>query len=256
MKKLPAAAALAVVAALVCAPAALAGAPLKISVLSGRADLVSAGNALVRITGVGAVSGVKVTVNGRRRSTKGFATVDGSVEALLSGLKLGRNVVIARATGGRAARIVLTNHPKGGPVIGGPQLQPWVCQESARDKQCNEPATFSLHYMPADGGGFEPYDPASPPSDVATTKTDNGTEMPFIIRVEAGYIDRDRYQIAALFDPQQPWTALSPQKQFNRKLLITHGAGCGADHEPTSPPSVTEGAAETALGKGFTRWYS
>ena len=76
--------------------------------------------------------------------------------------------------------------------------------------------------------------------------------MPFIVRVETGYIDRDQYQIAALFQPGKPGRPSAPQQQFNHKLLITHGAGCGADHQtgaraggaPTPRP-------EQALGRGF-----
>ena len=45
--------------------------------------------------------------------------------------------------------------------------------------------------------------------------------MPFIVRVETGYMDRDQYQIAALYQPGKPWTAIAPQPQFNHKLLIT-----------------------------------
>src|SRR4051794_36153403 len=235
MKKLPLVAALA--ATLLAPTAASAAKPIKISVLSGRADLVSAGDALVKLTGVSSAKGLKLTVNGKGRSTKAFAAVPGGVEGLLSGLKNGRNTFVARV-GSRGAQIVLTNHPKGGPVFSGPQLQPWVCQESAKDKQCNQPATYAFLYKSTDStkSGFQTYDPANPPSDVATTKTDQGTEVPFIVRVEAGYIDRDNYQIAALFDPKQPWTAVSPQKQFNHKLLITHGAGCGADHKTAGAP--------------------
>ena len=47
--------------------------------------------------------------------------------------------------------------------------------------------------------------------------------MPFIVRLETGYIDRDQYAIAALFDPGKPWTATAPQPQFNHRLVITHG---------------------------------
>ena len=54
--------------------------------------------------------------------------------------------------------------------------------------------------------------------------------VPFIIRIEKGYINRDRYQIATLFQPGKDWSAAAPQEQFNHKLLTTHGAGCGTEH--------------------------
>ena len=67
--------------------------------------------------------------------------------------------------------------------------------------------------------------------DVATTTTDQGKTVPFIVRIETGYQDRDQYQIAVLYDPAKPWTPWAPQPQFNHKLLITHGASCGIDHQ-------------------------
>ena len=63
--------------------------------------------------------------------------------------------------------------------------------------------------------------------------------MPFIIRIETGYQDRDQYQIAVLYQPGKPWEPWAPQPQFNHKLLITHGASCGDDRESGTAPSVT-----------------
>src|SRR6476661_2505024 len=233
-------------------PAAVAAAkPITVSVLSGRADLVSAGDALVRIGGVTSTRGLRVTVAGRNR-TKAFSRgTDGHVEGLVTGLRRGRSAIVAVA-GRRAARLVVTNHPKSGPIFSGPQLEPWVCQEGARDKRCNQPASYSWLYKSSDGSsGFKSYDPKTPPSDVADTTTDNGRTVPFIVRVESGYLDRDHYQIAALFQPGKRWSAVRPQPQFDHKLLITHGVSCGADHQTGTAPAITEGAAETALGRGF-----
>ena len=233
----------------------------RIEVLSNRADLLSGGDALVRIGGITSTKGLKVTVAGKNR-TKAFAKgADGKIAGLVTGLKLGRSAIVASQRG-RRAKLVVTNHPIGGPVFAGPQLEPWKCPPTAKDAQCNEPATYSYIYKSTDSkkSGFQSYDPNSPPSDVATTTTDQGVTVPFVARVEKGFIDRDRYQIATLFDPAKPWTATSPQKQFNHKLLITHGASCGDDRQPGGAPSVTSSgpvdtgsasAAEAALGRGF-----
>jgi hypothetical protein len=183
--------------------------------------------------------------------TKAFAKrANGQIVGLVRGLKLGRNAIVARA-GQRAAQLVVTNHPKSGPIFSGPQLKPWKCQATATDAQCNEPAQFTYVYRPTNGSGFQPYDPANPPSDVATTETDNGQRLPFIVRIETGYLDRDQYKIAALFRPGKPWTGAAPQQQFNHKLLIHHGASCGADHQTGSAPEVTDAEAEQALGLGY-----
>src|SRR3954464_318712 len=244
------------------ASAAAAAKPsITISVLSSpRANLVSGGDALVRIGGVRSTKKLRVTVRGKNRSKAFKKAANGKVEGLVTHLKVGKSTIVAKA-GKRAAKLVVTNHPKGGPLFSGPQLQPWKCQATAKDAQCNEPATFTYVYKSTDGSsGLKDYDPKNPPSDVADTTTDQGVTVPFIVRIEAGYIDRDRYKIAALFQPGKKWSATAPQKQFDHKLLITHGVGCGADHQPASPPSVTDSAplaaagtsaAETGLGRGF-----
>src|SRR4051812_17732302 len=238
---------------------AAAAKPITVSVLSTRADLVSGGDTLVRIGGVKSAKGLRVTVRGKNRSKAFAKRKDGKVEGLVTHLKVGKNTIIA-TSGKRAAKLVVTNHPKGGPLFSGPQLQPWKCQDSAKDSQCNEPAKLTYLYKSTDGSsGFKDYDPKNPPSDVADTTTDKGVTVPFIVRIETGYIDRDQYKIATLFQPGKKWSATSPQKQFNHKLLITHGAGCGADHRPDDAPSVTDSAplaasssaAEKGLGRGF-----
>ncbi|MGH2973706.1 MAG: DUF6351 family protein [Solirubrobacterales bacterium] len=234
------------------APAGASSEPITISVLSGRADLVSGGDALVRIGGVSSTMGLKVTVGGTNRTNAFAKRADGTVVGLVRGLKLGPSAIIARV-GDRAAQLTVTNHPKGGPVLSGPQLEPWKCQAGARDAKCNQPTKITYVYKSTDPGksGFQPYDPASPPSDVATTKTDNGHTVPFVVRVETGYLDRDQYQIAVLFQPGKPWSATAPQPQFDHKLLIHHGASCGADHQTGTAPGVTNAEAEQALGLGF-----
>jgi hypothetical protein len=228
---------------------------LSISVLSGRADLVSGGSTLVAIKLPRSdTRSVKVTL-GHRNVTKDFAIrKDGRFEALLTGLRLGRNVLQATLPSGWAARITLTNHPIGGPVISGPQLHPWICEQGATDKQCNKPATYQYEYMSTNPAkhGFQPYDPSSPASDVAQTTTDQGVKVPFIVRTETGYMDRDQYQISVLYQPGKPWSAVAPQPQFNHKMLITHGASCGDDRTTGSAPGTTgDSAGDYALGKGF-----
>ncbi|HET7051545.1 MAG TPA: DUF6351 family protein [Solirubrobacteraceae bacterium] len=250
-----------VVLALVCAVTVPADAAkhrrpaLSISVLSGRADLVSGGSALVAINlSRSDRRHVKVTL-GRRNVTRAFATRgDGSFEGLVTGLKLGRNTLQATLPSGWAARITLLNHPIGGPVFSGPQLKPWACQQGARDQQCDQPPSFSYVYQSTNPAkqGFQPYDPSNPASDVASTTTDQGVTVPFIVRVETGYMDRDQYQISALYQPGKPWSAVAPQRQFDHKLLILHGASCGVDYQTgTAPRTTGDNAGDYALGKGF-----
>ena len=82
--------------------------------------------------------------------------------------------------------------------------------DGAADAQCNQPATYAYQYKSSLTGQFAAYDPQSPPSDVATTTTDQGRTVPYIVRVETGYQDRDQYAIAVLYDPSQAVHAVEP----------------------------------------------
>ena len=245
---------------------ARAAAPLVVSVVSNRPDLVSGGDARVAVALPAEVAprSVRVELNGRN-VTAGFARrPSGLFEALLTRLKLGRNVVVAKS-GQHSGRLVITNHPNGGPIFSGPHPTYYRCQESARDKLCNEPAKYRYLYRSTNPlrSSLQPYNPKSPPSDLATTTTDTGETLPFIVRAETGYQDRDRYTILTLWQPGKTWSRFAPQPQFNHKLLFTHGGGCGASYTPADPPLAdfsgtfpeeTPGITQsyiTALGLGF-----
>jgi hypothetical protein len=226
-----------------------AGAPLTIEVLGNRADLVSGGDALIDI-GVPAgvdVSKLRVTLDGRDVSGAFAHRANGRVQGLVDGLRVGENEVVARVPG-RAAVLTITNHPISGPVFSGPHLQPWRCAEGSLDEHCNRPATYRYLYLPTGGGGLQPYDPAAPPGDVATTTTDQGHVVPFIVREETGVIARDQYRVATLFDPSRPWEPWAPQPGYNGKLVINHGASCDTSYAMGSAPDVLN--AEV-LGRGF-----
>lgn len=227
---------------------------LAIEVLSGRADLVSGGSALVAITLPDRASAKTVQVSvGDTDVTDEFAfRSDGRFAGLVTGLALGENVVTA-VLGDRGARLTLVNHSLDGPVFSGPQLQPWVCQDGAVDEHCNQPTTYAFSYRSTAGGtGFLPYDPENPPTDVKTVRTQQGVRVPFIVRTETGYMNRDQYQVSALYQPSEPWTGVEPQEQFNHKMLVTHGGGCGVEHAAgTAPRTTGTTTIDEALAKGF-----
>ena len=236
-------------------------------VISARPDLVTAGDARVAIAPVKRVKRTKFTIrlNGRNVSRTFARRATGRYEGLLTGLRVGRNVLTARGPGRRTGRLVITNHPNGGPVFSGPQLGNYRCQEGAVDAQCNQPATATLLYKSTNPlkSGLQPYDRSNPPSDVARTTTDQGVRVPFVVLREDGYQDRDRYAILTLFQPGRRWTPWKPQPQFNGKILIPHGGNCGSSYTPGSPPLAdysgtlpeeTPGLTPsylTALGRGF-----
>jgi len=261
------AAPVAVIAVAAAASASAAAVPgLQINVLSTRADLVSGGQAL---TSIGVPAGadpstVTISLNGANVTSEFAERPHGEFEGLLSGLVNGSNSVKASLSDGTSTMSTIINHPIGGPIFSGPQVQPWVCQSGATDAQCNAPTTYAYYYMPAvdqatlnsvtgptdQSDLFQSYDPSSPPPSaaIATTTTDNGTTVPYIVRVETGYLDRDQYSIAMLWQPGQSWAPRAPQPQWDHKLVITHGASCGDDHTTGTAPSTEY---DPALSRGM-----
>jgi len=236
-----------------------------IQVLSGRSNLVSGGEALIAVAVPRGAkpSALTLTLAGRNVTGAFAVRQNGLYEGLVTGIPNGSNVLRATLEGHPDATTTLVSHPVGGPLFAGPQVKPWACQNGSKDAQCNAPTTYSYEYMSSVTHGFEAYDPSKPPPDVATTTTQTGATVPFIVRFETGYEDRDQYQIAVLYQPNKPWAAWAPQPQWDHKLLITHGASCGIDHESGTAPSTTGdtvgipggpsagSSPTTALGMGF-----
>jgi hypothetical protein len=246
-------------------PAGLPDAP-RIEVLSNRADLISGGDALVEVVLPSRVdpSNVRVDVDGRD-VTAAFAVRDnGRFYGVVEGLTIGRNLLTAdvrpsvqsRAPAGKSsAQLQITNHPIGGPVVSGPQIQPWVCTTEAAglglavDDQCNaERSIVEFFYRRTSGGGFVAYDPVDPPADVATVTTDQGVTVPYIVRRERGTMNRGIYDVAVLFDPTQPWEPWAPQEAWNGKLIWQFGPGAGTQHRQGATQSVLQDAR---LSAGF-----
>ena len=236
------------------AASAAKGKSLKVEVLSNRADLISGGDALVALgvpKGADAAR-VEVTVKPRGKRARDVSSAfafreNGRFEGLVDGLGNGKNLLTAKL-GKRQGRATIRNRPNGGPVFSGPQVKPWQCQAGAEDAKCNQEPEYEFLYMPAGGGTLLPYDPDNPPANVGTTTTDQGEEVPYIVRQETGYQARDQYRIAALYDPSKPWKPWDPQAGWNGKLLVTHGASCGVTYEAGEAPDVL---VPYALERGY-----
>ncbi len=257
----------------------------EIRVLSNRADLISGGDVLLEVLADAPanLSGAAVAVDGRDVSSAFALRENGRFMGLVEGLSLGSNEIVVTLADASILTTSVTNHPKGGPVFSGPQVEPWTCDSAAaEDAQCNQAPSYRFKYVPADRiaqlltgfdpetqqlpDAFEDYDPENPPpaEDIAVTTTDEGVELPFIVRVEVGFINRDRYQIMTLFRPGESWDAFAPQSQWNHKLLIHHGGNVGVSYGPGNPPNgdisgtFPEGlelligdSITVALGRGF-----
>ena len=262
-----------------------------IILLSNRADLISGGDALVQINlplSVDPEDAVKVTLNGTLINNMFAVRPDGRFQGLVRGLNNGDNLLTVHTPQG-SAKITITNHPIGGPVFSGAQVQPWICATPAPvaesgntpasnasglttvafDSQCNIAAEYKLFYRTTTPGCstalpdpsppapaptnncFKPYTPGSTPADLATTTTTTGLTVPYVVRVERGTINRGIYDIAVLFDTTQaqPWTPLAPQAQWNGKVVYTFGASTGQPRLQFR--SEQNWADDAALSLGF-----
>lgn len=221
---------------------------IELKTLSNRADLVSGGAVLVEavLPRSTHLPNVRFGLNGKD-ITRAFARrAGGRVLGVVAGLKVGANTLTARGPSG-AARLTITNHRVGGPIFSGPQI-PWWCLEGARDTQCNRPVVFTWYAKSSVTGLFGSFDPDNPPSDVATTTTDQSKTVPYIVRLETGNMDRSQYRIAVLADPKKRFTRWTGPPAWNHKVFVLHGGGCANGHSEGAAPDVLN---DNALKRGF-----
>jgi len=215
---------------------------IAVRTLSNRADMISGGDALVEVVlpADAPVDNLSVRLNGKDVTSAFARRADGRVIGLVETLTDGANAIEARVTGGRTARLAITNHPVGGPIFSGPHLEPWRCDTTlvqfdlgrATDKDCNAPTKYEFFYKHAITSQIIRYDPKAPPMDsfIARTTTDHGKTVPYIVRVETGTVNRGIYQLAVLFDPSKAWTAWAPQEAWNGKLEWRFGCSGGTGY--------------------------
>ena len=90
----------------------------------------------------------------------------------------------------------------------------------------------------------------TPPTAVATTTPLGATAaVPYIVRVERGTVNRGIFDIAVLYDPTKPWTAVAPQTQWTGKVLYSFGASTGQPR--LQYRSEQSWADDSALSRGF-----
>lgn len=243
----------------------------EIKVLGNRADLVSGGQALVEVILPGkakaSYADVRVLRNGEDVTSSFAVRTDGRFYGLVGGLVEGANTLLARVPNGPGARLTVTNHDLGGPVFSGPQVDQWECTTKVSNPNANNPDLG----LPLDGkcniaapvyryqyrtltNTFAVYDPANPPaaSQIAKVVTDEGKEVPYIVRIERGVINRGKYDIAYLANPGAPTRSWAPwerpQTAWNGKLFWKFGSGCEYGRTQVAPGSVMD---HNALRRGF-----
>ena len=127
---------------------------LSVEVLSSFPELVTGGDALVKVSGARVAP--TVTVGRTDVSAVFSADGDGGWLGLIDGLSDGENGLVVSAGGGRAS-LTLTNHPTNGTLFGGPQQTPFVCENEthglapARDESCAAPTVTGYFYRSTGG---------------------------------------------------------------------------------------------------------
>jgi hypothetical protein len=212
----------------------------QLRVLSSRPDLVSGGDALVRVDppAGAAAAALKVSVNGAD-VTSALKAERGGLVGVVRALTNGSNTLTVTG-GGRTSSLTLVNHPVNGPLISSPQEQPFVCMTERfkllsggtlgkpLDADCSIATRVDYVYRATDGKDLQPLvDPKAVPANVATVNVE-GNSVRYVVRVETGTVNRSIYQIAMLHDP-----AKEPNPDFlvrptgwNGRLIYTFGGGC------------------------------
>jgi len=245
---------------------------IEVRVLSGRADMVTGGDALVETNAPpekfsAALNNQDITKSFRPGKTAGTRI------ARLEGLKTGKNTLEIKSAKG-SAKLELTNYAIAGPVFSGPHQKPFVCQTEQAglgaplDEDCSTKTTVSYVYKstlpppPLRGGGrggqtpgalpvgFKPFDPSGPrPADMAQTSASDGKTVDYIVRRERGTINRAIYEIAMLHNPADPvpdpWTAGAG---WNGRLVYSFGGGCAAGYRQGLPGGAVN---DEFLAKGY-----
>jgi hypothetical protein len=236
-----------------------AAADIEVRVLSGRADMVTGGDALVETNA--APEKFSATLNGQD-VTKSFRPAKtGTLVAHVEGLKIGKNALEVKSAKG-SAKLELTNYPITGPVFSGPHQKPFVCQTRAPlDEDCSAKTIVIYLYKstqpPAPGsplGGFKVFEPSNPrPADIAQTTTSDGRTVDYIVRRELGTINRANYDIAMLDDPARPSDPWNAGSSWNGRLVYSFGGGCAAGYRQGTVTLVYNTDAQVAAGYAVAR---
>jgi len=222
-------------------------AALSITSVSTKPWLVTGGDVMLEVQASAQFTATdfQLSHNGQLLDAQFNAVGNGRYQVLVTQLPEGDSEIELTVENGiESASLMVTNYPISGPIISGPHEQPFQCETEnfemvngealglAQDANCFAPTRVVYVYWSNDGQGYVELDlsaSADWPEDIDTLQSASGAEIPFIVRVETGTVNRAVYEIAMLHDPRDgaldPWTR-SPY--WNGKLVYTHGGGCRA----------------------------
>lgn len=221
--------------------------PLELTVLSSRPEWVSGGDALLQVTGVpGQATPLRLMVNGREVPATFLRQERGSFLVLATELVNGQNTVTVETPRGNSFNTFVistqvTNFPRNGPMFSGPRETPFICQTDAfrvypngpflaasTAPECTVPTRVDYVYRNAAGAFVALPSTSAVPADAASTTTNEGRTVPYIVRIETGVVNRSIYQTAVLHNPaaeSAPNPVTSPSG-WNGRLVYTFGGGC------------------------------
>lgn len=255
-------------------PSTPAPAAFQVKTLSSSPDMISGGDTLLEITApVGvALDKVRVSLNGKDVSSQ--VPVADSTARVLRGLVTGLTTDASSTTGSSNSLVVsnadnsaqrtevrLVNYPITGPILSGPHISPYECRTvqnglgSPLDADCSA-ATQVVWYYRSTSNTFKPLsDPTGTrPADLATTTTNDGNTVPYIVRVESGTINRGVYRLAVLDNPSKDAPATwKPGAGWNRKLVVYFDCCGSAQYNQGVHPieSILGDAGHIQLSRGF-----
>ncbi len=235
MTRISAAAIGAVIAALAATPV-VAQQPRSIEVVSSPANLVTTPGVLVRVRGV--TSPPIGWASNDTLITPFYANEDGDWFGWIGLMDLLKpdpvqiiSVVPDQRSPMAQVDLIISVFAPEQPLFPGPRPAPVPCQtEAAGLGKPLDPgtcaATGSIRYIyKTTGGAWAPYPVTGAPADIARVNTTRAKDVPLVVRVETGVINRAPYAIALLAEPAtdpapgKPW----PQTMWNGGLVW--GAG-------------------------------
>lgn len=215
----------------------------ELTVLSSAPERVSGGDAHISLALKRAKSSdVRLLLNGKDVTSSLLAMPgENSRVGVIDGMMEGRNVLTAALRTGKSTSLILTNYLITGPISSGSRISPYICQTDhfalpdgsslgpALDRDCSARTKVIHLYKSTKAKRFLPLATGEAvPDDVAGVTTLDGKRVRYVVRFEAGTIDRGVYNIAIPHDPERdPQIAeVAAPAGWARRLLWVHGFGC------------------------------
>ena len=220
---------------------------MQVRAVSTQSWLVTGGDVLVEVMLGDSIHSaqLEMSLNGSVITDRFRETTATTLQALLTDLPDGDSTLVAALNGSPLSEsLILTNYPSSGPIISGAHEQPYICQTEqfktvagellghALDSNCSIPTRIDYVYWSTLDEAFKPLPLESDvalPEDLGLITLMGQAEVPYIVRVETGTVNRAIYEVAMLHNPLGSSRFLDPWNRspnWNDKLVYTHGGGC------------------------------